>query len=139
MSAKAKNCIVCCIDFRIQQAFYDWLNKTHNLGTSDIIELAGSTRDLVKPHKKQDQEELLRNIGVSVALHNPDNIILIDHQDCSGYAKDNTIPRGLSLEKDFAQHRIFSGLALEMLKKLFPRKKIYSYYITLEHKIIQIF
>jgi len=77
---RAKNCIITCIDFRLQKAYSDFIKSRNMLGESDIISLAGCFRDLVKP---------LEN------LHNPDNIILLDHQDCGGYTQDDTIVQGL--------------------------------------------
>ena len=79
-SVKAKNCVISCIDFRIQKYIYKWLKDTHNLGKSDLIEIAGSSRDIVKPLKPHHKEDLLRNIQVSVELHNPENIIIFDQR-----------------------------------------------------------
>lgn len=135
---KAKNCIISCIDFRIQEAFFDWLKESHKLGVSDIIEVAGSTRDIAKPIKLEDKDELLRNIEISVVLHNPENIILVDHQDCGGYAQDNTIPKGLEFERDLKEHMVFAKIAKKELKEKFPKKVIKNFYIGLNNKIVEI-
>lgn len=128
---KAKNCIIFCIDFRFQKTFFEWLSETHNLGQSDIIEVAGSSRDLAKPLKPEDRDELLRNIKISVELHNPENILIVDHQDCGGYAQDGTIPPNLSLEEDQKKHEEYARKAVEVLRADFPDKKVLVYYITL--------
>lgn len=134
----AKNCIISCIDFRIQETFYDWLKDTHNLGKSDIIEIAGSTRDIVKPLNEDDKEEILRNIDLSVKLHDPENIILIDHQDCGGYAQDNTISKNLSLEEDKKLHSLFLKQAETILQNLYPNKNVKKLYISLAGDITQV-
>ncbi|MBP7927921.1 hypothetical protein KAZ57_02130 [Patescibacteria group bacterium] len=135
---KAKNCIVSCIDFRIQKYIYKWLKETHNLDKSDLIEVAGSSRDIVKPLRPHHKEDLLRNIQVSIELHDPDNIIVFDHQDCGGYAHDNTIKHGLSVEQDEKQHRHFSEIAYRELTKIFPDRKIYTYYVSLRGHVVKV-
>jgi carbonic anhydrase len=135
---KATSCLISCIDFRIQESIFDWLKQTHNLGKTDVIEVAGSSRDLVKPLKEADKEELLRNINISVQLHAPENIFVMDHQDCGGYAQDNTILPGLSAEEDLQKHIIYLQKAKTLLQKEFPTKKIKTLYVTLSGEITEI-
>lgn len=132
---KAKNCIVSCIDFRIQDTLHKWLKNHKDLGNSDIITIAGSSRDIVKPIRPEDKEELLRNITLSVELHDPENIIIFDHQDCGGYAQDNTIPAELEAYRDFEEHKKFCEKAVKMLKELFPQKNVLAYFIFLDGKV----
>lgn len=132
---RAKNCIISCIDYRIQDSFFKWLKKTHKLGGSDIIELAGSSRDLVKPLKPADKKELLRNIELSVKLHDPDKIIVLDHQDCGGYAQDNTIQSGLKVKEDLVHHTKYLHTAVEILRQKYPTKEVQALYITLRGSV----
>lgn len=135
---KAKNCLVTCIDYRIQKALFEWLEKKHKLGNTDIIEIAGSSRDLVKPINQADESELLKNIQLSVSLHNPDNIIVLDHQDCGGYAQDNTISAGLPLDTDLAKHTKYLKKTKKILLDLFPDKNIKTMYVSLAGKVIDV-
>lgn len=132
---KAKNCIVTCIDFRLQKAYSDFI-KSHNLlGESDMISLAGCSRDLVKPLEDFHKESLLRQIDLSVQLHDPDNIILLDHQDCGGYAQDGTIPQGLELDADKNEHQEWGKKAVRLLQQLYPEKAVTVYFVHLDGKV----
>jgi len=101
---KAKACILSCIDFRFQEQIHNWLEENGYMGKSDLIDVAGASRDLVAPIKENHKKALMREIELSVNLHDPDEIIIIDHQDCGGYAQDGTIPSGLSKKEDIEMH-----------------------------------
>lgn len=132
---KADYCLILCIDYRIQQAFYEWISENHLLGVSDIVEVAGSSRDLVKPLKIEDREALLRNLDISVKLHKPRNIFIFDHQDCGAYAADNTIPGKQPLDADFEAHKEYSAQARHLLEGIYPHINIRSFYISLDHNV----
>lgn len=135
---KAKNCIITCIDFRLQGAYANFIKSRNLLGESDIISLAGCSRDLVKPLENWHKESLLRQIELSVKLHNPDNIILLDHQDCGGYTQDNTIPQGLAIDEDKTAHVGWGGMAKNILVEKFPEKTIQVYFVHLDGKVEEI-
>jgi len=135
---KAKACIILCMDFRFQETIQKWIADQGLLGHADEIIVAGAARDIVKPIEPIHKESLLRQIELSVKLHDPDQIIVIDHQDCGGYAQDGTIPNGLSEDEDKKMHKehleTFKGILSEKL----PSKQIKSYYATLQGKVVEI-
>jgi len=135
---KAKACILACMDFRFQDKLQSWLKEHKYLGQCDEVIVAGASRDLVRPLKKFHKESLLRQIELSVKLHDPDEILIIDHQDCGGYAQDDTIPSGLEKNKDIEIHKKFAHEAKKVLEKKFPNKKIINIYIPFEGNIIEI-
>ncbi len=132
---KAKACILMCMDFRFQKSTQNWLEEKGYLGNCDEIIVAGASRDLVKPIKKFHKDALLRQITLSVKLHDIDEIIIIDHQDCGGYAKDNTIPSNLETNKDKSFHKKYALNTKKILKEKFPGKKLSFYYARLDGKI----
>lgn len=132
---KAKNCIITCIDFRLQKAYSDFIESRNMLDESDIISLAGCSRDLVKPLENWHKTSLLRQIELSVKLHDPDNIMLLDHQDCGGYAQDDTIAQGLPIEKDKKAHTRWKNKAKNILEKKFPGKNIGVYFVHLDGRV----
>jgi len=132
---KAKACVLICIDFRFQKIIYEWLKKNRYLGKADIISVAGASRDLAKPIKISHKLSLIRQIEISLKLHNPQEIIIIDHQDCGGYAQDKTIEPGLKKEVDKKKHSKFAKNVKKNLESRFPGKKIKNLYITLDGKI----
>jgi carbonic anhydrase len=132
---KAKACVIACIDFRFQNSVQNFLKDKGYLGKCDTIILARASRDLVKPLEKFHKELILRQIDMSVKLHDPEEIIVIDHQDCGGYAQDGTIPQGLDLAEDEKLHIKYARKAFAILTKKYPDKKIQIFYATLDGPI----
>ncbi len=135
---KAKNCIITCIDFRIQNDYHDWIKTHEMLSNSDIISVAGCSRDLAKPLKPEDKEFLVAEIRSSIELHKPENIVILDHQDCGKYAVDQCIPEGMTKAADLESHRTWSKLARDVLHKEFPQENISTYYFDLDGKVDKI-
>jgi carbonic anhydrase len=132
---KANNCVITCIDFRLQKAYTEFLESHNMVGESDIISVAGCSRDIVKPLENWHRDSILRQLELSVKLHDPDNIVLLDHQDCGGYAQDNTIAQGLSIEEDKKAHAEWGQKAKNLLKERFPYKDVQVYYVQLDGKV----
>ena len=132
---KAKNCIITCIDFRLQKAYADFIATQGWLGESDLISVAGCSRDLVKPLSDLHKASLLRQIELSIKLHDPDDIIFLDHQDCGGYAQDGTIPQGLELDEDKKQHSDYANKVKKLIHDLFPTREVKVYFAQLEGKV----
>lgn len=135
---KAKALIISCIDFRFQLPVQDWLKEKSYLGHCDEVILAGASRDLVKPLEEFQKNSIERQIDLSVKLHDPDEIIVIDHQDCGGYAQDGTIPNGLPEEEDKAKHVEYSQKIKEILNERYPEKTVKTYYINLNGEMVEI-
>lgn len=132
---KAKACILFCIDFRFQKQTRDWLEEHGYLGHSDEIVVAGASRDLVKPLEDFHKSALMRQIELSVKLHDPDEIVIIDHQDCGGYAQDGTIPLELSATEDKKAHAHYADEVKKFLETKFKGKVIKNYYAKLNGSI----
>lgn len=135
---KAKNCIVTCMDFRLQKAYADFIAFKGWLGSSDLISVAGCSRDLVKPINELHKTLLLRQIELSIKLHDSDTIIFLDHQDCGGYAQDGTIPQGLELDEDKKQHIDYANKVKKLIHELFPTKGVKVYFVQLDGKVEEI-
>lgn len=132
---KAKACVLMCMDFRLQKTTQKWLEDRGYLGNCDEVIVAGASRDLVRPLEDFHKKALLRQIELSVKLHDPDEIVVIDHQDCGGYAQDNTIASGIEKHEDKKSHFEFAKEAKELLEKTFPGKKIVTVYAPLSGMI----
>jgi carbonic anhydrase len=126
---QAKNCVIHCIDFRFQKHIENWMYENSMLDNSDLIAIAGSSRDFVKPIKQEHKENWLRELDTSVKLHNPENIIIIDHQDCGGYSIDGTIASELGDEEDKTQHKIWLLKTKEEIQSLYKDKIIRVLYV----------
>jgi len=85
-------CIVTCMDFRLHRRAdgRDPIGKfVDSLGADcDIIARAGAVQDIVHP-APEGENTLLRDIGISVALHQIKTIYLVNHENCGAYGGHN--------------------------------------------------
>jgi carbonic anhydrase len=83
--------VVCCIDFRFQKFIRDWTDKELAGKTFDMVGFAGSTKDL---------ETVMKQLDISVRLHQIKQLILIHHEECGAYGAESTPERhSLDLKK----------------------------------------
>lgn len=132
MQNKADNCVIHCIDFRFQHIIEKWIFDNDYLDDSDMIAIAGASRDFVKPIQPDHKTNWLRELNISLKLHNPKNIIVIEHQDCGGYATDNTIESGINKEQDLEIHKNLGVKAKKELQYLYPDKNVRVLYVDLD-------
>jgi carbonic anhydrase len=132
---KAKRCAITCIDFRFQEKIHRYMEENGYLGNTDIISIAGCSRDIVAPIDPSQESNMLRELDISIKLHAPDTIVLFDHQDCGAYAADNTIPSNLAKDEDKNMHRIFSHKAHEYIKERWPNIEVTKLYMPFEGEI----
>ena len=114
---KIKACVITCIDFRFQKNIKDYLVQNNHLGDADIISIAGASHDIATPQTAEHQYYLMNQIGISVSLHNPDKIIIVDHQDCGIYAATGKIEKGLDLAEDTQRHADYLLKAKELIQQ----------------------
>lgn len=78
---KAQTLAIHCIDLRFQKMIDDDLKNRSLFGKFDRISWAGSSKDL---------ENVAANASISLRLHDPDEVIIYEHEDCGAYGKDNS-------------------------------------------------
>lgn len=78
---KAQALAIHCIDLRFQQIIDEDLKNRGLFGKFDRISWAGASKDL---------ENVADNASISIKLHDPDEIIIYEHEDCGAYGKDNS-------------------------------------------------
>ena len=79
---KAKILVIQCIDLRFQKIIDDDVTKNVEYGQFDRIAWPGASKDF---------ENVKTAAEISIKLHNPDEIIIYEHEDCGAYGEDNTI------------------------------------------------
>lgn len=94
-----------CIDYRFvgkQRDFFvnEGLNKNY-----DLIAYPGASKDI---------GQLLPAIDVSVRLHKPTRIMILDHEDCGAFGDNNT----------FANHEASLKNAKKVLNEKYPQIKV---------------
>lgn len=105
--------VVSCIDFRFQKYIRNWLNEKLANKTFDYVGFAGATKDL---------PIILKQIEISVKLHQIKEVILIHHEECGAYGSEST------LEK----HATDLKHAKEEILKIHPNLKVNLYYLHLD-------
>jgi carbonic anhydrase len=136
---KAKVCIVSCIDFRFSPVLKKLIENEGVEGEYDLVSLAGASRDLVKPIEKNHQDNITRQLAISIKLHAPEEIWVVDHQDCGGYAQDGTIDSGLPLEEDKQKHEAYSKEIGRRIEENFSGVKVKHFYLDLEGNYQQLY
>ena len=121
MEYKAKALVLSCIDFRFQKMIEDFIEKDLNyIQSYDRVAVAGAIKQLVHPAKPEYKEYLLQQINISVSLHDPHTIILINHEDCGAYGSDN----------DRSTHEKDLQDAYILLKGIYKEREIKLYMAT---------
>lgn len=84
MAHHCRALVLHCIDFRLQAALTDFLDRQALMGDADILSLAGGVRSLVMSNSP-DATELFKNVTISYDLHAVRELWLINHTDCGAY------------------------------------------------------
>jgi hypothetical protein len=110
---------VLCIDYRFWPHALPLLEEKY--GAFDLIEIAGGGKSLSSPIEKEDQVTLLENIGISIKLHNPAQLILTNHIDCGAYGGSKNF-KSREEEIDFQKKEL--SRAKIVAKEKFPQLEI---------------
>ena len=129
---KIKACVVTCIDFRFQSFIKEYMSNQGLLGDADIISVAGASHDIASPHSAEKHSYLMEQIGLSLSLHHPDKVIIIDHQDCSMYAATGKIPHDLALQQDLAEHQPYLMKAKKVIQEKYGNIEVELMFVGLD-------
>jgi len=102
---KAQALVVHCIDLRFQRGIQDFLREQGLTDKFDPISWPGASQDL---------ETVIKGAEVSLRLHDPDEILIIEHEDCGAYGEDNSEET----------HRQNAQKLAEALKQIKPSLKV---------------
>lgn len=78
---KAQALAIHCIDFRFQKVIDDDLVNRGLGGKFDRIAWPGASKDF---------EAVDRNAKLSLKLHDPNQVLIYEHEDCGAYGDDNS-------------------------------------------------
>lgn len=112
-----------CIDFRFQRYLNDYLEGRFP-GEYDRVVVAGGVKNL-----------LLEQCEVSVRLHSPKTIVLIQHEDCGAYGGSKEFT-DLEAEKAFQKQELQK--AEQTLKNAFPDIMVESFFLSLSGEILPV-
>ncbi len=129
MSEKDLSIVICCIDYRFWPEALPLIRNKY--GDFDLIELAGSSKNLISPLEAEDKKALLENIEISITLHNPTKIIITNHIDCGAYGGSRQFE---SLEAEILFHRGELIKAKEIIESKFPEMQVMTEFISKNEK-----
>lgn len=81
MHNKAKVLAIHCIDLRFQKTIDKDIQSRVPYGEFDRISWPGASIDF---------ENVKNASAISLKLHDPDEVIIYEHEDCGAYAEDNS-------------------------------------------------
>lgn len=73
--------VVSCIDFRFQKYIRNWLDTNLSDKTFDYVGFAGGSKDI---------DTIMTQLKISVDLHNINQVILMNHEECGAYGTQST-------------------------------------------------
>ena len=106
--------VATCIDFRFQKYIEDWLRQNIGEKNYDRVAWAGGVFDA---------EGILKQLAISVRLHQTKKAILINHEDCGAYGVDGTYERHQS---------DLRNLAAKIISTYPQLQEVESYYLHLD-------
>jgi len=125
--------VLLCIDYRFWPQALPILKEKY--GDFDLIEIAGSSKNLTSPLEEEDKITLLENIGLSIKLHHPHKLILTNHTDCGAYGGSK---RFKSQSEEIEFHKDELKKAKLIISKKFPSLSIETELFTLNGDKVQL-
>jgi len=130
---KKLSLVLCCIDYRFWPQALPLLKEKY--GAFDLIEIAGSSKNLTSPLEEEDKVTLLENIGISIKLHHPHKLILTNHTDCGAYGGSKKFR---SHEDEVTFHKSELEKAQKIIKEKFPDMSIKTELFTLKGEKVEL-
>ena len=125
INTKNLSIVISCIDYRFWPEALPLIKEKY--GDFDLIEMAGSSKNLVSPMELEDKTALLENIRISIQLHNPQRIILTNHIDCGAYGGSKKFNLK---DEEIIFHKNELEKAKEIIKKEFPQMIVVTEFIS---------
>ncbi|MBI3980850.1 hypothetical protein HY345_02530 [Candidatus Microgenomates bacterium] len=111
--------VITCIDYRFQEYIAEWLKKNFCEEKYDQVSLAGGIFDFYS---------ILRQVEISNSLHHIHKVVLINHEDCGAYGKEN----------NFSRHENDLREAERKIEALFPQLDVEAYYLTIKGEFVEV-
>lgn len=128
MSHICEAALITCEDFRLHQRkdgrnYISEFIKNEGVD-ADIITRAGGVQDIVRPKEDDYLYTIIRDLAVSVNLHDAKKIYLINHEDCGAYSAIKFANR----DEECGKHIDDLKNAKDIIIKEFPGIEIKLYF-----------
>jgi hypothetical protein len=98
---------------------------------ADVIRVAGSAKNLVRPEDPRDRERLIEMLQTSYDLHHARQFYLVNHEDCGAYG-----PEVIADDDDEIEvHRGDLRRARDLLAERFPDVEVICCFVWLDGEI----
>jgi carbonic anhydrase len=114
---KCRALLLRCIDYRLEKPGHAYLERRGLGDACDILSVAGSVRTLVRSSGAEGRDFLLGQIALSMRLHSPEEIVLMNHTDCGAYGGTAAFP---SEEAETRAHLRDLAAARGLIRSLHP-------------------
>jgi carbonic anhydrase len=112
--------VVHCIDFRIQGKVNELMEQRFP-GSFDRVAVAGGVKNL---------EFVTEQVQLSVRLHEPKHIVLVQHEDCGAYGGSAAF-ENLEAERAFQTSEIEK--ASQLIQQQFPSLEVHKSICEVSH------
>lgn len=124
---KSDALVIHCSDSRFQDAFHNFLREELSLKRPAIIVLPGSTASFgVQVFFPKRWYALRNQIELMAELNDFSRVIIINHDDCLGYASVAKFLGGLA-NISTSQHKHIKGMAGYILREYLPNAQVELY------------
>jgi len=105
--------VIRCIDYRFVTSSRNFITSQGWLDKYDLITFPGASKNI---------HLLFDAIEVSNSLHKPKKVVIVDHEDCGAFGKNNS----------FEEHRRSLHKAKRLLDVVFPALAVELFYNSFE-------
>jgi len=121
--------VLCCFDFRINQAVRKFLRR-QRVQSPDMIVIAGGAKTLASPRNDFERDFILEQVRLAIELHRARRMILMSHSDCATYGGLAAFQGDPKVEA--AHHKAELKRGVDLLKEKFPDLAVEPYFVNFE-------
>jgi len=121
--------VLCCFDFRINQAVRKFLRR-RGVQSPDMIVIAGGAKTLASPRNDFERDFILEQVRLAMRLHRASRMLLMSHSDCATYGGLAAFQGDPKVEA--AHHKKELQRGVDLLKENFPTLAVEPYFVNFE-------
>lgn len=126
---RAQACILWCFDNRFWPALAD-LVKERGFTSFDPVVVAGGAKNLGGPQEEGDRAFVLKQIGLSIKLHQASRVVLMTHEDCGAFGGSAAFAHDSGKERE--HHRLVLTAARRAVEERFPGIEVETYFAAFD-------
>lgn len=117
MSHTCSSALIRCMDFRLTDAINKWFEEKGIMNDCDIISVAGIAKAIAVDPQSADARFVLKQIELSIKLHNTKTLYIMHHTDCDAYGGHKAFA---SLDEEKAKYLADMKKARKVIKSVAP-------------------